>query len=57
MPAYEWTCKECDAKVRGLGSYHPGPTRQPCKKFLQAPLLMSNRCLFSDPKLIDIDEV
>jgi len=64
MPAYEWTCGECGAKLRGLGTYHPGNARAVCKKFIAKspdsdyhPMCMSNRCLFSDPKLIDINEV
>jgi hypothetical protein len=64
MPAYEWTCGECGAKLRGLGTYEPGPARAVCKQIIARspdskydPMIMSNRCLFSDPKLIDIDEV
>lgn len=64
MPMYEWTCDECKAKLRGLGSYHPGPARAVCKKYIAKspdsdyfPSSMSNRCKFTNPKLIDIDEV
>lgn len=64
VPAYEWTCEECGAKLRGLGTYHPGSARAVCKQFIAkspdsdySPMLMSNRCLFSEPKLIDIDEI
>jgi len=62
MPAYEWTCKECDAKVRGWSSYHPHDVRQPCKKFIAkspddpfSPTLFSSYCQFKDPKMIDTD--